>query len=339
MKSISIGKYLIDYPVFPAPMCGVMDAPFRAMLLKFGVPLIYSEMIASHATILEQRKHYVEQAMLKEECLTYDKKIPFVIQLAGCNPDIMSRATDIAIDMGADIIDMNFGCPVKKIVNSYSGSALMKDEDLSKRIIQAVCKVGVKRGIPITIKMRMGWDNEHLNAVNIAKIAEEEGVKTITIHCRTRNQMYTGSANWVFANKLKQSLKIPVIVNGDINYNNILDALKISNADGAMIGRALYGKPWLIADCVEKLKIADNPHQKAITYKPKNLWKDCIKEHIERIFDFYPEKNSIGFAIKNLYFYSREMKNGANFREKISYLQNKKDIISVSERFFNEVYN
>ena len=295
MSKIKIGNFIFDYPVFPAPMCGVMDAPFRAMLLKFGSPLLYTEMIASHATILECRKKYIKQATLKET-----NNVPFVIQIAGCNPEIMGEATKIAVEQGADIVDMNFGCPVKKIVNSFAGSALMKDEKLSAEIIKSVVKEATKLSIPVTIKMRMGWDEQHKNAINIAKIAENEGVKTVTIHCRTRNQLYSGKADWNFAKELKNQIKIPVIVNGDINLENIDIALQQSSADGVMIGRGLYGKPWLIADCISHLKGENKKH------KPNNLWEDCIKEHLEKIFNFYPLQNAIGFAIKNLYHYAKE---------------------------------
>ena len=327
MSYISIGGFSFDYPVFPAPMCGVMDAPFRSMLMKFGTPILYTEMIASHASILENRKQYIKNATLKEEV-----NVPFVIQIAGCSPEIMGEATKMAIDRGADIIDMNFGCPVKKIVNSYAGSALMKDEKLAKEIIKSVVKIANNANKPVSIKMRMGWDNEHLNALNIAKIAEEEGVKMVVIHCRTRNQLYSGKANWGFAKNLKNALKIPVIVNGDIDLNNFQDALKISNADGVMIGRALYGKPWLISDVIDKWKNNGILEQ---SNKPKDVWKECIKEHLERIFDFYPKNNAIGFAIKNLYFYSQGIAESANFRSTISKLNMKEDIFKVAEEFFS----
>jgi len=323
MSKIKIGKFSFDYPVFPAPMCGIMDAPFRAMILKFGTPLVYTEMIASHATILQCRKEYIKQATLKET-----DKIPFVVQIAGCDPDIMATAVSVAVDRGADIVDLNFGCPVKKIVNNFAGSALMKDEQLARKIIEAVAKEAKKMNIPVTIKMRIGWDEQHKNAVNIAKIAENEGVETVTIHCRTRMQMYSGKADWEFAKTLKNSINIPVIVNGDINLQNIDIALKTSNADGAMIGRALYGKPWLIADCISYLK-----HERK-THKPTDIWNCCIKEHLDRIFDFYPIANAIGFAIKNLYFYSQGIENSSNFRSLISKCKTKKEILLIAEDFF-----
>ena len=323
MQAIRIGKFNFDYPVFPAPMCGIMDAPFRAMVHKFGVPLLYTEMIASHATILECRKKYIKQATLKEYNDT-----PFVIQIAGCDPEIMKQSVSVAVDCGADIVDMNFGCPVKKIVNSFAGSALMKDEKLASEIIKSVAKEAQRLNIPATIKMRMGWDENHKNALNIARMAESEGIKTITIHCRTRSQMYSGKADWSFARNLKNNIKIPIIVNGDVNLENIDEALIQSGADGVMIGRALYGKPWLIADCIEHLKGENNSH------KPKNVWAECIKEHMERIFDFYPIANAIGFAIKNLYFYSQGKIGGANFRSNISKCKTREEIFSVAENFF-----
>ena len=323
MSIVKIGKFTFEYPVFPAPMCGIMDAPFRAMLSKFGTPLLFTEMIASHATILDCRKTYVQKAMQKE-----NNNIPFAIQIAGCDPAIMAEAVKIAADLGADIIDINFGCPVKKIVNNFAGAALMKDEKLATDIIKSVSITAKRINIPITIKMRMGWDEQHKNAPNITKIAEAEGISAVTIHCRTRNQLYNGKADWTFARILKNSVNIPIIVNGDINLQNLDIALEQSLADGAMIGRALYGKPWLIADCYSHLQKTNTTH------KPTNLWMDCIEEHINRIFNFYPTSNAIGFAIKNLYFYSQNISGGAKFRNTISKCNTKQEILSVARNFF-----
>ncbi len=360
ITKIKIGSFSFDTPVFPAPMCGITDVPFRAMLSKFGTPVLYSEMLASHATILDYRNEYVKKTTLKEK-----NKIPFIIQIAGCTPDVMSEATKVAIDRGADIVDINFGCPVKKVVNSYAGSALMKDEKLSADIIKSVVKTAtIVNKTPVTVKMRMGWDDAHLNAGNIVKIAESEGVQMTTIHCRTRKQMYSGKADWKFAKTIKEIAKIPILVNGDINLQNIDTAIDQSSANGVMIGRALYGKPWLIADCMSHLEnsfayddkknndanyrenknndnakynstINDTNNKSSFkTHKPEDLWNDCIKEHMLRIFDFYPRNNAIGFAIKNLYFYSQGIPNSADFRSKLSKCNEKNEILNIAESFF-----
>jgi tRNA-dihydrouridine synthase B len=306
----------------PAPMCGIMDAPFRAIIAKFGAPMLYTEMLSSDAMNLEHRKEYTKNATKKSF-----ENIPFVVQIAGHDPMLMANAAKIAqYECGADVIDMNFGCPVKKVVNGDAGSALMKDLKRSQEIISAVCKAVT---IPVTIKMRMGWDHSNLNAPELAKISENEGIKTVTVHCRTRNQLYTGTADWKFINEVKKVVSIPVIVNGDINtIEDLKTALELSNANSAMIGRGLYGKPWLIAEMNHFLET-----ENIINLKPENLMKEVIVPHLEMIEDHY-SKNPLGFAIKHLYFYSKGLEGGSNFRKELASAKSIKELIAISEDFF-----
>lgn len=310
------------YPVIPGPMCGIMDFPFREMILKFGAPMIYTEMLSSDAMRIENRREYIKHASKKSY-----KNTPFVIQLAGHDEKIMSEAAKVCEDLGADIIDLNFGCPVKKVVNGYAGSALMKDLNKSKEIIKSVVQA-VK--LPVTIKMRMGWNEECLNAPELAKIAESFGVQAVTIHGRTRSQMYTGKANWKFIKTIKDQVNIPVIANGDIiDYDTLIQAKEESFADGFMISRGMYGKPWLAKKLEEKLN-----NQNQATSRPKLLYKEIIEPHINLIIQHYGERNGLGFVIKHLFFYSKSIEGSADYRKKIADQKDIDEILKISKDFF-----
>ncbi len=317
---IKIDKIELQDNVILAPMSGVTDLPFRRLVKSFGASLVISEMIASRAMILQTRESI-------KKCQKDDTHFPMSVQLAGCDPEVMAEAAKLNEDMGADIIDINFGCPVKKVVNGFAGSALMKDEDLATRIMEAVVKA-VK--IPVTMKTRMGWNYENLNAPSLAKKAEDVGIKMLTIHGRTRCQMYNGSANWEFISKVKEAVKIPVIANGDIKTaEDAKKAIELSNADGVMIGRACYGKPWLIAQINAELSGKGKIETPSIEEQKK-----IVLHHFNEMIDHYGEKTAIPLARKHIGWYSSGLKDSAEYRAKVNTTQGADNVRNLIEEFY-----
>jgi tRNA-dihydrouridine synthase B len=306
----TIGNIKIENPVILAPMSGVTDMPFRRIVKKLGAGLVVSEMIASRAMIIQTKQSLQKCAISAEEDNTS-------VQLAGCDPIVMAEAAKLNEDMGAKIIDINFGCPVKKVVGGNAGSALMKDEDLAARILEATVNA-VK--IPVTLKMRMGWCDKTKNAPKLAKIAENLGIKLITVHGRTRCQFYEGSADWDFISLVKNAVKIPVIANGDIkNLDDTIKAKELSNADGIMIGRGAYGRPWFINQASHYINTGEIIPDPTISEQLK-----IILEHFDDMIDHYGPDQGNRMARKHIGWYSSGLYGSAEFRSNINKLSDAK---------------
>ena len=315
----------IDMPVVLAPMSGVTDLPFRRLAKQLGAGLVVSEMIASWAMIRESRN----TLRMAEVADAGRDGCPNSVQLAGCEPLAMAEAARMAVDRGAQVIDINFGCPVKKVaMGQQAGSALMRDEAAAAAILEATVRAVP---VPVTLKMRMGWDHANLNAPALARIAEASGIRMLTVHGRTRQQFYNGNADWDFIGRVKRSVRIPVIANGDIlTEADAAEALARSGADGMMIGRGCYGRPWFPAQIAHYLRTG-----RPCSPPPLAWQKAVLLRHYDAMLVHYGREAGLRLARKHVSWYTRGLPGSAEFRARVNRLDDAGAVVQLVHDFYD----
>jgi tRNA-dihydrouridine synthase B len=319
--ALKIGPYELDSPFVLAPMAGVTDKPFRRICRHFGAGMTTSEMTTADTSLWQTPKsrHRLDLDLDAE---------PVAVQIAGSEPDQLALAARACVERGAQIVDINMGCPAKKVCKKLAGSALMKDEALVARILDAVVAAVA---VPVTLKMRTGWDPEHRNGPQIARIAEDCGIQSLAIHGRTRACRYQGEAEYETIARIKQSVSMPVIANGDLTSpEKSLEVLRLTNADGLMIGRGAQGRPWIFRELISYL---ENGVQKVPL--AKNELRAIMLGHLGDLHRFYGEKRGVRVARKHLTWYCDKLANADEFRYQAVRVNSASEQLRLTKEYFD----
>tara|TARA_R100000963_G_scaffold11124_1_gene8085 strand:- start:7097 stop:8098 length:1002 start_codon:yes stop_codon:yes gene_type:complete len=322
-KALSIGPYTLPNNLFLAPMAGVTDRPFRQLCRKLGAGMAVSEMITANKALWASKKSLLRANHEGEP-------EPRSVQIAGADPQMMAEAARHNVAEGAHIIDINMGCPAKKVCNVMAGSALLQHEKLVGEILKAVVNAV---DVPVTLKIRTGWDRDNRNGVRIARIAEDAGIKALAVHGRTRADAYKGDAEYDTIAEIKSRIAIPVIANGDIESpEKALLVLQQTGADGLMIGRAAQGNPWIFQQINHFLQTGENLAEPSVTEVQQILI--C---HLNTLYDFYGEYSGVRMARKHIAWYSKGLRNGNAFRQQMNTLEKAEQQLAFTDAFFAQL--
>ncbi len=320
LPGFTLGGHRIDPPLALAPMAGITDLPFRRICRRFGVGLTVTEMIASRAVEMERER---TQRMAE---LDPDEH-PVSIQIAGSDPAFVVEAARWAVGRGADFVDINMGCPVKKVCKQVAGSAMLRDERLVARVLAAVV-AAVE--VPVTLKIRTGWDEKSKNVERIARIAESEGIAMLTVHGRTRAQMFRGHANWEDIGRAKAAVSIPVIGNGDVtDAESAREMVRVSGCDGVMVGRAVQGNPWVLAE-VRAALLGEAPPPPPTR---EERWA-VVEEHMRQLAAHHGERTASQLARKHVPWYSKGLPGAAEFRGRFQRIDDWRRQLETARAYF-----
>ena len=322
-SDLTIGPYSLPNRLFLAPMAGVTDRPFRQLCRRLGAGMAVSEMITANKALWASKKSLLRA--------NHDgEPEPRSVQIAGADPQMMADAARHNVDQGAHIIDINMGCPAKKVCNVMAGSALLQNETLVAEIVEAVVSAV---DVPVTLKIRTGWDRDNRNGPTIARIAEDAGIQALAVHGRTRADAYKGNAEYDTIADIKSQIQIPVIANGDITSpQKALEVLNKTGADGLMIGRGAQGNPWIFRQILHFLDSGELLPEPEVTEI-----KQVLIEHLQNLYDFYGDYTGVRMARKHIAWYSKGLRNGNAFRQQMNQFEQPQQQLSFTREFFEQI--